>query len=180
MKTSRTPCKTGLLTAVCVVAGSICMSASNEKGLISARPSERSETLPLEMQFAVSAALGKDQTEYHVSPMTPADQRGEREGYQAANPDQHFNVRFNAQGACIAINGTRWRLSVREWGYGDPGYAEGFADSPSRSAMAERGASAGSAGFYAGGGSAYGRESPTAAAPLVYANRVEYRRGALT
>jgi len=68
---------------------------------------------------------------------------GEREGYQAANSNQHFDARFDAQGACVVSDGTHWNLSVREWGYGDPGSAEGFADSPSRSAMAERGASAG-------------------------------------
>jgi len=105
-------------------------------------------------QYAVSAALGKDQTAYHVVPMVQADPRWARDSYQAANSSQHFDTRFDAQGASIVSAGMHWNLSVREWGYGDSGCA--------------------------GGGSASGRENTTVAGPFVSANRVEYRRGALT
>ena len=143
-----------LLIWLCVVGSSIGMSASAERGLISARSSERNVTLPMAAQYAVSAALGKDQTAYHVVPMVQADPRWARDSYQAANSSQHFDTRFDAQGASIVSAGMHWNLSVREWGYGDSGCA--------------------------GGGSASGRENTTVAGPFVSANRVEYRRGALT
>ncbi|MDP2989671.1 MAG: hypothetical protein Q8O57_03795, partial [Kiritimatiellota bacterium] len=152
-------------------------------------------TLPLETQYAVSAALGKDQTAYHISPMTQADPAspkglrravpaGECAGYQAANPNQHFDARFDAQGASVVSGGTpHWDLSVREWGYGDAGLDRVEDFSCPASLLCQ--GSAGQAGircpsfFFSGPSSVVCRPS-SAVRPFVSANRVEYRRGALT
>ena len=62
-----------LITGLCVVGSSIVLNAS----------AERSAMLPVEAQYAVSAALGRDQTAYHVMPMTqtdPASPKGAMQG----------------------------------------------------------------------------------------------------
>ena len=78
-----------LLTWSCVVAGSVCISAYAERGLASAKTPEhpgiagapprsamaehgaRSAALPVEAQYTVSAAMGRDQAAYHVVPAAP-------------------------------------------------------------------------------------------------------------
>ncbi|MBI2440966.1 MAG: hypothetical protein HYV35_06290 [Lentisphaerae bacterium] len=163
-------------------------ASPDEGGNATAEHGASSGTLPLETQYAVSAALGKDQTAYHFIPrfagvasMTQASPPGSADqaspecyaqaralhpgetgehpaspdglcrastDYQAANPNQHFNARFDAQGACVVSGGTHWNLRVQAWGYGDALPAE--------------------------------LKNTIVPAPFVSANRVEYHRGALT
>gem|GEM_PF-1841188 len=136
-------CKTGLLTAGCVVA--ICMSAYADlpatlgvalragNSLVSAQPpgnggsadsSARSAALPPALQFAVSAALDRDQAAYYVA--SPV-QAGERDVYQAFQPNPLLasvgavsnclgsSVALSSDGSTALIGAYRANVDGKNW-----------------------------------------------------------------
>ena len=71
---------------------------------------QRLEGVPVEGRYAISAAIGQDQAEYHV--------RGMGGVLEADNTAQGLGARFTAAGIEIAAGGSRFRLQPVQWGYG--------------------------------------------------------------
>jgi len=74
-------------------------------------PVESIADLPVTAQYAISAALGRDNPGYHAA--THAD------GFQLANPAQSVTARFASDGWQVQAGQARWALSLTGWGYGD-------------------------------------------------------------
>ena len=88
------------------------MQSSNP--LASKSPTRESATglssLPADAQAPISAALGKDESDYWVHPSA--------EGLRGNNPQQALSVNFTKQGAQIRSHNLRWSLETRAYGYG--------------------------------------------------------------
>lgn len=67
--------------------------------------------LSLPAQFAISEALGRDQTGYHLTPTAA--------GFRAEHPDQALAADFDAAGLDLRAGGEHWRLTLAAYGYGD-------------------------------------------------------------
>jgi FG-GAP repeat/Abnormal spindle-like microcephaly-assoc'd, ASPM-SPD-2-Hydin len=68
-------------------------------------------SLPADAQGPISAALGKDDTNYWVHPSA--------KGFGGENPKQALQAEFTRQGAEVSSLNLRWGLETRAYGYGD-------------------------------------------------------------
>jgi trimeric autotransporter adhesin len=70
--------------------------------------------LPSDGQASISAAIGRDQVDYHATANTS--------GIQFTNPSQNLTASFG-QGVIVTQNGATWQFALREIGYGATRYA---------------------------------------------------------
>ena len=66
--------------------------------------------LPLDAQFAISGALGKQSSSYHAVEATG--------GYRLDNRKQALSASFLPTGVAIQTGSTRWGLALSAYGYG--------------------------------------------------------------
>jgi len=68
--------------------------------------------LPAPAQAAISAAIGRDQAEYHAALLDDGS-------FEIANPAQNLHANFSTDAATVRAGKVEWNLRLSAWGYGD-------------------------------------------------------------
>ena len=74
-------------------------------------PEPAGSSLPIEAQYAVSAAIGRDDSRYHALETVA--------GVALENPAQGLRLVFGHDGATLEANSLRWQMGLVSWGVGD-------------------------------------------------------------
>lgn len=80
-------------------------SATDQRGSTSL------SNLPVAAQASISAALGRDKSQYHL--------RAAGRGFEAITPPQRLDTRFTAQGVEVSSGTLRWSMALQGYGYGE-------------------------------------------------------------
>jgi len=92
-------------TSMLFVTLTLCASASD-------RPeSTPLSNLPAAAQASISAALGRDESQFHL--------RAVGEGFEARTRSQRLDTRFTAQGVEVSSGTVRWSIALQGYGYGE-------------------------------------------------------------
>jgi hypothetical protein len=91
----------------CVLLGTLILraSASDQRGSTSL------SSLPVAAQASISAALGREKSQYHL--------RAAGRGFEAITPLQRLDTRFTAQGVEVSSGTVRWSMALQGYGYGE-------------------------------------------------------------
>jgi hypothetical protein len=84
----------------------LCAGASDQRG------STPLASLPVAAQASISAALGRDTSQYYAR----AAGRG---GFEAKTPSQRLDTRFTAQDVVVSSGRVRWSMALQGYGYGE-------------------------------------------------------------